>query len=213
MNQNYYVPDNGFQEMFLKTDGRINRMRYFKRLLVIGCFAVVGFIAIAVVFSDGYDDITPQGYAVMFVWSICINVLGYFIDVRRLHDMGAKSTLAVFILCASVVSSLDVSDKITTMASSLSSVGVLYLLFKKGMTGPNEYGPDPLGMTVAEYAAEQDNAADLADSAADVVDFTHNRINGNANTPSYLSTDNSTNDSGQNDNDDVDDDDDVDVDF
>ncbi len=107
------------------TDGRLNRMAYFLRSLLIGvCASVFGGIA------GGCAAIGSIFLLVSFVAMICALacVVGsWMIMIRRCHDLD-KSGWFLLILFIPYVDFLF----------------ALYLLFWKGTTGPNRYGPDPL---------------------------------------------------------------------
>ena len=107
------------------TKGRLNRMAYFLRSLLIGvCASVFGGIA------GGCAAIGSIFLLVSFVATICALacVVGsWMIAIRRCHDLD-KSGWFLLILFIPYVDFLF----------------ALYLLFWKGTTGPNRYGPDPL---------------------------------------------------------------------
>ena len=133
-NQNQYVPDNGVQETFFRQDGRLNRLRYFKRMLVVGIVSSLLNILIGSTLGT-LITLYPQ----------------YCLVLRRLHDLGKDNTLALVTIGMGIFTAfipfMD-SESILPLLMILGLIGLvigLYLLFKKGDEGPNQYGPDPLG--------------------------------------------------------------------
>ena len=148
------VKDEGFRENFFKTEGRLNRLRYFKRVLVID-------ISIAIL-SAILEGIAGVGSSVEYLVTV-INIIAlpllYTLDVRRLHDMGKSEAMAQQVLALSLVL-YGVSTFIESMGEaydasspwfiSLIAMSLLwcvynvYFLFAEGNKGSNSYGPDPL---------------------------------------------------------------------
>lgn len=126
----------GTIETFLAFTGRLNRMRYFKRLLGL-CGLAILFILIPVIMlgaSLNGDSILGiimslgtmfaaycgMGIAFLFIGGISLNM-------RRIHDLGMAEYW------------------ITLLSLPLVNLFFsLYLLFAKGTDGDNQYGPDPL---------------------------------------------------------------------
>ena len=142
--QNGYIEDKTIQDMFLKTTGRLNRLRYFKRCLAIMSIAFVAIIFGAVSLNQ-YDFNT-----FMKIISILFMPFNYCLNVRRLQDMNCDNKLAIASL---VIQGIQISeiDTIAYTYSLISSVAVvismiigMFLLFKDGTHGVNDYGPDPL---------------------------------------------------------------------
>ena len=123
-------------ETFLAFTGRLNRMRYFKRILGL-CGLDVLFILLPIIMlgaSLNGDSILGvimslgtmfaaycgMGIAFLFIGGISLNM-------RRIHDLGMAEYWITLL--------------------SLPFVNLffsLYLLFAKGTDGDNQYGPDPL---------------------------------------------------------------------
>ena len=127
--------DNGIIENFFRWEGRLNRKRFFKRLLALtfGGFLlyILLFIALAATFgvpaSDTAEE-TNAAFGLLTLASLPITVSGYMLMIRRLHDIGLSGWFVVLALIPLV------------------SLGfILYILFKQGNEGENAYGPDPLG--------------------------------------------------------------------
>ena len=138
-----YVPDEGIVQTFLTTHGRLNRLRYFKRGILIAILSSL----LGIVFTSPFS--IP--YCIISLVAMFPN---YCIMVRRLHDIGHDNKIAIIITSINLVSIFVymLFSKTPEEALSVSKYFVvpgmiigLYLLFAKGVSGPNKYGPDPLG--------------------------------------------------------------------
>ena len=73
-----------------------------------------------------------------------------FLNQQRLHDIGTGMWIAPLYAALSAVEMLtadysDVESGATLTPMNIAVMGMaLYLVFKKGQSGENEYGPDPL---------------------------------------------------------------------
>ncbi|MCC8157756.1 MAG: DUF805 domain-containing protein [Phascolarctobacterium sp.] len=112
-----------FQEMFFTFDGRLNRRPYILRFLlrnaIIWCLGLI----IAAFFTPGGTMFEILAFALTFIAALsCLSLY-----VRRLHDLdhGPLMVLLAFI-------------------PLISFFFAIYLMFFRGMIGPNSYGPDPL---------------------------------------------------------------------
>lgn len=121
-----YVPDEGFVQMFLRYDNRLNRKRYIMRALAlvvaVSVVATVLGVVLAVAGASA-SAIENMGTAVGLLGAVS----GIMLVIRRLHDLDRPTWWIVgnFIPIVNIAFSL-------------------YLLFAKGTEGPNQYGPDPL---------------------------------------------------------------------
>ncbi len=117
-----YVEDAGIKEMFFKTEGRLNRKRYFLRgcILFFICMIVEGIL------------VAIQNISLIAIGSIILYIplliSGVMLAIRRSHDLNHSGQYVIYMFIP-----------IVGMIISL------VLLFKKGTDGPNTYGPDPLG--------------------------------------------------------------------
>ena len=131
--------DNGIKENFFQWHGRLNRLRYLKRLLALLGISVVLYIVMMVfviLVGDNtmqMDESTANGIFGLFtLLCLPITVSSYMLMIRRLHDIG----LSGFFILLSFI--------------PIVSFGfLLYILFKRGTEGDNGYGPDPLGAAAA----------------------------------------------------------------
>ena len=144
------VRDEGFEENFFKTKGRLNRLRYFKRVLVIDIFTAILSAILEGIAGEG----SSVEYLVTFIDIATLPML-YTLDVRRLHDMGKSEAMAqqvlvlsaVLYIASNFIEAYDVSSPwcMTLIAMSLLwCVYNIYFLFAEGNRGSNSYGPDPL---------------------------------------------------------------------
>ena len=144
------VRDEGFEENFFKTEGRLNRLRYFKRVLVIDIFTAILSAILEGIAGEG----SSVEYLVTFIDIATLPML-YTLDVRRLHDMGKSEAMAqqvlvlsaVLYIASNFIEAYDVSSPwcMTLIAMSLLwCVYNIYFLFAEGNRGSNSYGPDPL---------------------------------------------------------------------
>ena len=143
-----YIPDETFADMFLKREGRLNRLRYFKRSLVYG-FAVCILNAILI---DIFDD------ELLAIINIATLYVAYTLDVRRLQDLNRDSTFAWIVIVGNVLANI-VGMGVNEYSSDADAIGggillciigililplQLYMLFAEGTHGVNRYGADPL---------------------------------------------------------------------
>ena len=131
--------DYGIKENFFQWKGRLNRKRFLKRLLALTGMGILLYIlmGIAIISSSGpamqpNESTAISIFGLFSLLSIPITVSSYLLMIRRLHDVGLSG---YFILLAFI----------PVICLGL----LLYLLFKKGTEGDNQYGSDPLGSTAA----------------------------------------------------------------
>ena len=142
------------ESSFFSFNGRINRLSYFLRVLLIifGAFIigfVLGFIYGLTGSSVSLVFLIPVGIVV----SIAIFIACVSLVIRRLHDLNLSGIWYFVILGIGVTSSL--LDQIFGELAPISSVVIflnvisiiifLVLLFWPGTRGPNNYGNDPKG--------------------------------------------------------------------
>lgn len=146
-----YQEDKTLEEMFLKTTGRLNRLRYLKRSILLMIVPLLLSLPFAVVFSDSMGNLTAKGEIIVAIIDLVMLFPGYCLDVRRLHDMDKDDTLAKINFVLSVVVIFSVSGDPFEFSTSelivslLIIVILIYMLFVPGTNGENKYGPDPLG--------------------------------------------------------------------
>ena len=148
------------REIYGRTDwinGRINRAEYFGRTLT---YSLLGGLAIVLgtmlyfraIFQE--NDIMLIGaclFGLFYIWMSWRLMTTY---VKRLHDLGWGGWLSIFIICYSFSGLLGFSEKASNFVIDnenfflilevIAGILSLILLFKKGTTGINKYGKDPL---------------------------------------------------------------------
>lgn len=147
-------PDSGIYENFFRRDGRLNRWRYFKRLVVL---IIVEFIILTVIFAATLNmigELSPRGLVITNIFYIVWQIPLYCLMVRRLHDCGRTEKLAQVcfaINAAVVILSPETNLNATAEQSPVETIimlaaGIigLYILFCPGTKGDNQYGEDPL---------------------------------------------------------------------
>lgn len=146
-----YKEDRTLQEQFLKTEGRLNRLRYLKRNLVLLLVWLLICILFVLIFSDDMGNVSRTGDVLISVIAAGMLIPYYCINVRRLHDMDKDSALAkisfVLGLITIFINDDDPFNPFTAqmILSLVNFIIVLYLLFVSGTKGANKYGADPLG--------------------------------------------------------------------
>ena len=146
------VPDKGIYENFLRRDGRLNRWRYFKRIMLVG---LVEFLIILVIFAMNMNALGQLSSAggIAFKFLLAVGQIPLFcLMVRRLHDCGRDEKLAYLSLALNAFT-IIVSDYNGALAepslfenivAALTGVIGLYALFCPGTKGTNQYGEDPI---------------------------------------------------------------------
>ena len=151
-----YVPDLTWADMLFKAEGRLNRLRYVKRMLSLGVIEFL--LTFAAEFALMPDKNTPPPEFIYFTTIINFAgfIPGYCWDARRLHDMGKSCLLAVVgFLCNATLAVAEYFEvnilrpDFMIVAFVAFAIG-LYLVFTKGMSGANEYGSDPLGRVASD---------------------------------------------------------------
>lgn len=153
-----YTPDEDFHDLFLKSEGRLNRLRFFKRSMLASLIASIPlFLILATDSTVIYHETSTKMIVVQLVMIFINACLHYNLIIRRCHDLSSTSWWAKQIaqsdsVLANVYVGFAVISAIATMANTSHDPGVacqggllLYLLFAKGEVGPNKYGSDPLG--------------------------------------------------------------------
>ncbi len=119
---------NNFLKIYLTTQGRLNRLRYFKYGLILGIstFIVSVILQVVATLITGSED----GFVVQAI-AVSISViwfLGYItLVIRRLHDLDKKDIWAIGALIPYVNFAFGI-----------------YLLLMPGTPGRNQFGADPL---------------------------------------------------------------------
>lgn len=130
--------------------GRLNRARYFGYSIAILlatyfiAFVVGMIIGIAALTTNSIESAqsgTTGAAVVGFIIGICGSVVTAFQAVKRLHDMG-RPGVHYWLLLIPIYNIYF----------------ALLLLFQKGDSGPNQYGPDPLQPIQTRLQSESGSA-------------------------------------------------------
>lgn len=145
-----YVEETTISQMFFKSYGRLNRLRYFKRKLVLGVLLyVLIFLGYKVL---GYEYGQENSSAAMYntFISLIFVVPNYFLNVRRLQDMNKGKILAViYAIITSVMAFLDFTGINYMLYFSLFLATAVffiggYMLISPGTNGNNRFGESPI---------------------------------------------------------------------
>lgn len=144
-------PDKGFYENFLRRDGRLNRLRYFKRLMLL---VIIESVIIGVIFAANTNligELTQTGNLVTKFVLAVMQIPFVCMMIRRLHDCGRDEKLAYAALVLNALTIIIVDYRMlaepTTLENILTLISAaieLYAMFCPGTKGTNQYGADPL---------------------------------------------------------------------
>ena len=142
-----------FKEKFFTTTGRINRMTFFKRNMLLVLVAFVAFFVIGIVDvinGSDVDSISTTGRLLETAVTLLLVTPEYCLNVKRLHDLGKDETLAkvlagisLFSVAYSLTLSPDallVESAVAIALGAVSLVAFFYLLCAKGESYANGYG-------------------------------------------------------------------------
>lgn len=154
-----YQEDVTIKEKFFSTTGRLNRMRYFKRWLVVDLAALVLCGIVISACSTPWGDLTHSGDIMINLISIAMIIPNYFLNVRRIKDIGKEENIVAGVAALEVLltlaqmyclsdwdwSSSKTSTQQLGMSVSTIRFGIFVWLQKTaGTVGANKYGADPL---------------------------------------------------------------------
>ena len=125
---------------FFNSEGRLNRLKFLKLLVIL---IVTSFILISLTL-----EIFPD--SIFLVCSILISaaVGMYFLESKRLHDLGysedlAKGSVMIYANCIFVKSYDEFAETLLSDITYIIFFGtLLFLLFKPGIQGENQYGAE-----------------------------------------------------------------------
>ena len=145
-----YIEEKTISEMFFKSKGRLNRLRYFKRRVVLGIllyvFIYLGYRVLG--YEYGQDNFYASTYNTIV--SLLFIIPTYFLNVRRLQDMNRGKTLAVvYAILTSIMAFMDFTGVNYMLYIALTFVTIVfmlsgYMLVVPGTQGKNRYGASPI---------------------------------------------------------------------
>ena len=112
--------DESWKEKLYSYQGRLNRKPFFLRGLALGVVQLI--LNIIIEASNGNTLIELVALAI----SLALSVAGIMLGIRRMHDLDKPGRYVILGFIPFV------------------NFYYLWLVCKKGTTGPNKYGPDPL---------------------------------------------------------------------
>lgn len=124
------------KELFFTFDGRLNRSPYFGLGIVLSLIYLILYIAILVTDSTAV-------FITCIILLLPLMIAGISLTIRRLHDLNHSGWLLLIRLIQFI--------PIPVIIDLAMLVFELYLLFKKGTDGPNDYGDDPLEIDTFKY--------------------------------------------------------------
>lgn len=144
-----YVEDVTIQDMFLKTTGRLNRLRYFKRSLILGfIFAFIAGLINAFLMASGICTAYEANFFANVI-SMASVPFFYSLNVRRLHDMNYDNKIAIGFAVMQFIAIMQnlsyfISDVVFLMIVVINVIAGMFMLVMDGTHGRNDYGADPL---------------------------------------------------------------------
>ena len=117
-----------FLSQVYTTNGRLNRLRYFKYQLILALVSAL--IAFVLGFAGGLLSGNPESVLVTVPTGICslvASIGGIMLSIRRLHDLNKSG----WFLLLSLVPLINI-------------IFAFYMWLAPGTNGRNNYGEDPL---------------------------------------------------------------------
>lgn len=162
------MPKQSLVQRFFSFDGRLNRWEYFKRIFQLWLISLVVNIVFGrglgfnTIFGSGCGMLGYSHSSTTYFWGLISTFAAISLITRRLHDLNRSgwwqlifmvpfSLVLVLMIIFSMGLSMGMgmgfglSGMLSIFLVALISIGFnLYVLFGKGTTGLNDYGPDPL---------------------------------------------------------------------
>ena len=126
-----------FNEIF-RTDGRLNRLRYLKYMILLAIVAGLSKFVMSCMVTLLTGD--PNGSAVMMItlmWVLIAGAGNVMLMIRRLHDLGKPGLWWIVALIPAV-----------------GLIFSIYLFCAPGQVGWNQYGADPLSEDGERHALD-----------------------------------------------------------
>jgi uncharacterized membrane protein YhaH (DUF805 family) len=135
--------DVDFWPLLFSFQGRINRAKYWIATITY-ISATIALVGLGFFFR--FDTIFFIIAAIVFV---ALTVSGVAVGLKRLHDRDMSGWwLLVFYLLPAVLDGIGrelAAPVILSLGAAISVWALVVLGFLRGTSGPNQYGPDPLG--------------------------------------------------------------------
>jgi len=147
-----------FPGLYLSTQGRINRSKWWLGVVVAALTMVAIFVCLIAIFD--YDRLlyTFPGRLMVFVVNVATAAAFYALNAKRFQDRNKPKTYALIAFAIgsfkAVLDLLGITGDWfgpnmgdTVFQVVLTVIGIWYLIelgFLRGTAGPNNYGADPL---------------------------------------------------------------------
>ncbi|MBS4912976.1 MAG: DUF805 domain-containing protein [Veillonella sp.] len=162
------LKDQSFFDYFFRKDGRLNRQPFNIRLIAIYISRYILVSVMWLILSDSYGELTTMGSIVLFLFACVFIYSNYCINIRREQDLANKTEsvdgekndrttlseiIAVFDIIFMVMEFWPDPHPKGKVAFFVEyrhyialavMMGQVYFMARKGVNGPNRYGPDPL---------------------------------------------------------------------
>jgi uncharacterized membrane protein YhaH (DUF805 family) len=145
-------------DLFLSTDGRINRLRFWIGTLILAAISTAAMMLNLAVFG-----VSQTAVLISVLVAFALAYPSYALMAKRFQDRDKPGTLALIGIVPTFVVNLlytfRVLDPVEPSAVSrfldvILVIVALWILVElgclKGTQGPNRYGPDPLGQSQAD---------------------------------------------------------------
>ena len=147
--------------MFFTFEGRLNRWAYFKSCIILFLLNVaINLLAVAI-FGSNTAKGSVLGNMLVGVWQFASWCAGITLMTRRLHDLNKSGWLQLIFIVPTFIALAAFITMVIGIGLGNASIGIvggglivvagllaiafqLWVLFKKGTEGPNDYGSDPL---------------------------------------------------------------------
>ena len=150
--------DRTIKEIFFRTDGRLNRWRYFTRRVIVSIVTKIFLFIGYKILGYEYEQVTTAATVYNSAVSIIFLLPIYCLTVRRLQDMNQNKMLAVVYVILNVITAVAFSDitfaefkQMDTMSpyivlsfATFSMMLDLYFMISPGTYGKNKFGSNPL---------------------------------------------------------------------
>ena len=132
-------------------EGRINRLRYLL-LTILGSLGAVVY-GIAIILATFWLP-EPIWTIVTFILLLPLAYIGYALAVKRLQDTGRGDGWITYVQISVGLNiiytltqylGLEITSYMEIISALVALPLVIVCLFFRGDTGPNQFGPDPLG--------------------------------------------------------------------
>jgi uncharacterized membrane protein YhaH (DUF805 family) len=137
--------------LFTSFDGRINRAKFWAAIGVFFALGIVGFIIDSVLGTRVTVGAGMQVGVVGIIISLASIYFALAVYAKRWHDRDKSGWLSAVLIAVFVVAAIlaMVAPGLDTVMAIVELLVAIWFIVElgilKGTSGPNKYGPDPLG--------------------------------------------------------------------